>query len=283
MTNTARKYVVPETLTPRNFDRLADFIQGYSGIKMPPEKQTMLDGRLRKRMRILGIPDINDYCHYLFEEGGLDTEAVDLIDSVTTNKTDFFREPDHFQFLEKTGLPALSRLGRRQFKGWSSACSTGAESYTLAMVLEDFCAARPGMDYQILSTDLCTEVLKQALAGVYDNATVAPVPPAYRKRYMLQAKDPRRDAVRVHPAIRSKMSFARLNIMDSAYPVDRDMDLLFCRNMLIYFEKHVQARVLKKLCDHIRPGGYLFLGHSESIAGIDLPVDQVANTVFQRR
>lgn len=283
MHSTARNLVVPDTLTPRNFSRLADFIQGYSGIKMPPEKRTMLDGRLRKRMRSLGIQDINDYCHYLFEEDGLETEAVDLIDSVTTNKTDFFREPEHFQFLEKTGLPALARLGRRQIKAWSSACSTGAESYTLAMVLEDFCATRQGMDYQILSTDLCTEVLKQALAGVYDSATIDPVPTPYRKRYMLQARDPRRDAVRIHPSIRSKMSFARLNIMDPAYPVDRDMDLLFCRNMLIYFEKSVQAKVLRKLCDHIRPGGYLFLGHSESIAGIDLPVDQVANTVFQRR
>lgn len=283
MSSPARKLIVPDALTPQNFNRLADFIQGYSGIKMPAGKQTMLEGRLRKRMRVLGIHDINEYCDYLFEQQGLDAEAVDLIDNVTTNKTDFFREPDHFDFLEKTGLPALSRRGRRQIKCWSSACSTGAESYTLAMVLEDFCTVHPGMDYRILSTDLCTQVLSQALAGVYDGATIDPVPATYRKRYILQAKDPRRDAFRIHPVLRSKMTFARLNIMDRSYPIDRDMDLIFCRNMLIYFEKDVQAKVVQRLCDHIRPGGYLFLGHSESIAGIDLPLDQVANTVFQRR
>lgn len=283
MPSPARNLIVPDPLTTQNFNRLAEFIQGYSGIKMPVGKRTMLEGRLRKRMRVLGIDDINDYCDYLFEQQGLDTEAIDLIDIVTTNKTDFFREPDHFDFLEKTGLPALARRGRRQIKCWSSACSTGAESYTLAMVLEDFCSNHPGMDYRILSTDLCTQVLSQALAGIYDLATIHPVPATYRKRYLLQAIDSRRDAVRIHPDLRSKMTFARLNVMDDTYPVDRDMDLVFCRNMLIYFEKDVQAKVVRALCDHIRPGGYLFLGHSESIAGIELPVDQVANTVFQRR
>jgi len=283
MSSAARKFAEPQGLSARNFSRLAKFIQDYSGIKMPISKQTMLEGRLRRRMVALGFDDINDYCGYLFEEQGLDDEAVNLIDSVTTNKTDFFREPEHFTFLETTGLPGLIAKGRQKLKGWSSACSTGAESYTLAMVLEQFCAANRGVDYQILSTDLCTEVLDQAHYGVYDNATIAPVPLSLRKQYLLQARDRHLDEVRVVPAIRAKMTFARLNIMDATYPVDRDMDMLFCRNMLIYFEKDVQAQVLKRLCGHIRPGGYLFLGHSESVAGIDLPIDQVANTVFQRR
>ena len=283
MSNVARKLTEPEGLSARNFGRLAKFIQDYSGIKMPISKQTMLEGRLRRRMIALGFTDINDYCSYLFDEQGMGEEAVDLIDSVTTNKTDFFREPEHFAFLAKTALPAMVSQGRQKLKCWSSACSTGAESYTLAMVLEEFCAANRGVEYRILSTDLCTEVLDQAQLGIYDRATIAPVPLAMRKQYVLQAQDPRRDAVRVIPSIRAKMSFARLNIMDATYPVDRDMDLLFCRNMLIYFEKDVQAQVLTRLCNHIRPGGYLFLGHSESIAGIDLPLDPVANTVFQRR
>ncbi len=271
-----------DPLSVRNFGRLSEFIHAYSGIKMPAAKRTMLEGRLRRRMRAHGFSDVNEYCRYLFEDGGLDGEAVNLIDAVTTNKTDFFREPVHFDVLRETLLPKLASTGRNRIKLWSAACSTGAEPYTLAMVLDDFCEGRRSLDYSILATDICTEVLDQAVAGRFPEAMIEPVSMEQRRRYVMSDRNPASREVRIAPALRSKVAFARLNLMDATYPVDRDMDVVFCRNILIYFDKPTQAKVLQSLCNHLRPGGYLFLGHSESAAGVELPVRQVANTVFQK-
>ncbi|WP_304175593.1 protein-glutamate O-methyltransferase CheR [Phenylobacterium aquaticum] len=271
-----------DQLSPRNFTRLAELIQSYSGIKMPSNKRTMLEGRLRRRMRIVHIDNLNDYCSYLFEGDGLATEIIHLIDAVTTNKTEFFREPAHFRFLQTEALPALAASGRRAIKAWSAACSMGAEPYTLAMVLEEN-RKRSRQDYSILCTDLCTQVLAQAISGVFPEQMIEPVEMELRRRYVMRAKAADRGLVRIVPELRAKLSFARLNLMDQTYPVEADMDLIFCRNILIYFDKPTQSKVLSQLCNHLRPGGYLFLGHSESIVGIDLPVDQIANTVFQRR
>lgn len=282
-TQTAPALAQAEQLSARNFKRLAEFIHGYSGIKMPANKRTMLEGRLRRRMRATRIADVNDYCRYLFEDDGMSAEVIHLIDAVTTNKTEFFREPAHFQFMARQGLPALAAAGRREIKIWSSACSTGAEPYTIAMVMDEFCQARRGLDYSILCTDICTEVLDQAIAGIFSEQMIEPVQLERRQRYVMRAKDQSSGWVRIAPRLRAKLSFARLNLMDDAYPIDTDLDIVFCRNILIYFDKPTQAQVLSRLCDHLRPGGYLFLGHSESIVGIDLPVVQIANTVFQKR
>ena len=272
-----------EQLSSRNFQRLSTFIQDYSGIKMPANKRTMLEGRLRRRMRATRIADVNAYCHYLFEEDGMDAEVIHLIDAVTTNKTEFFREPAHFDFLINRGLPALAAKGKREIKIWSSACSTGAEPYTIAMVMDEFCAQHRGLDYSVLCTDICTEVLGQAIAGRFSEQMIEPVSTARRQRYVMRAKDTSRNEVRIKPHLRGKLAFARLNLMDDAYPVETGLDVIFCRNILIYFDKATQAKVLSRLCSHLAPGGYLFLGHSESIVGIDLPVTQIANTVFQKR
>lgn len=272
-----------EQLSTRNFQRLSTFIQDYSGIKMPANKRTMLEGRLRRRMRATRIDDVNAYCHYLFEENGLEGEAIHLIDAVTTNKTEFFREPAHFEFLAAKGLPALAAKGKREIKIWSSACSTGAEPYTIAMVLDEFCENQRGVDYSILCTDICTEVLDLAVAGRFSEQMIEPVSMDRRQRYLMRARDAARNEVRIKPHLRSKLAFARLNLMDDAYPVETDLDIIFCRNILIYFDKPTQAKVLSRLCNHLAPGGYLLLGHSESIVGIDLPVVQIANTVFQKR
>jgi chemotaxis protein methyltransferase CheR len=272
-----------DQLNAKNFKRLAEFIHGYSGIKMPSNKRTMLEGRLRRRMRATRIGNVNDYCRYLFEDDGMEAEVIHLIDAVTTNKTEFFREPAHFEFMAKRGLPALAATGRREIKIWSSACSTGAEPYTIAMVMDEFCRTHRNVDYSVLCTDICTEVLDQAIAGIFAEGMIEPVSMERRQRYVMRAKDRNSGQVRITPELRAKLAFARLNLMDDAYPIDTDLDVVFCRNILIYFDKPTQAKVLRRLCDHLRPGGYLFLGHSESIVGIDLPVVQIANTVFQKR
>ena len=269
-------------LTHADFMRLADFIYDYSGIKMPSGKKTMLEGRLRRRMRDTGYRTFRDYCDYLFEQDGLEEEAVQLIDVVTTNKTDFFREPRHFDYLTQVLLPEFTARGARRMRLWSSACSTGAEPYTLAMVMEDYCTRLAQMHYSILATDLSTDVLETAVRGIYAKELLEPTPADLRRRYVMDSVDRNRRDVRIHPSLRAKVGFARMNLMDQRYRVGDPMDVIFCRNVLIYFDKATQAAVLNRLCDCLVPGGHLFIGHSESILGADLPVKQVANTVFQK-
>jgi chemotaxis protein methyltransferase CheR len=271
-----------DSLSRANFQRLAEFIHGYSGIKMPPAKKTMLEGRLRRRLREHRMASFDDYCDYLFDDGGIESEAIHLIDVVTTNKTDFFREPAHFDFLVNKALPGLLKEGRKQVRIWSSACSIGAEPYTIAMLMDDFCREHRGLEYSILATDLCTQVLGDALLGIFPAAMIEPVPLALRQRHVLVARDRHRSVVRMAPHLRSRLSFARQNLMDAKYAAPSDLDMIFCRNLLIYFDKPTQSAVLKRLCSHLRPGGYLFLGHSETIVGVDLPVRTVSGTVFQR-
>lgn len=271
-----------DRLSKRNFDALARYIYDYSGIKMPVTKITMLEGRLRRRLRATGIATLDAYCDFLFERNGLATESTYLIDVVTTNKTDFFREPKHFDFISQTALPALISAGHTRLRLWSSACSTGAEPYTMAMVLQEFAAANREVDYRVLATDLSTDVLQVATRGIYPRDMVLPVPPDLQKKYVMVARDQTRGDVRISPRLRSKVGFARLNLMDTAYEVGDAMHVIMCRNVLIYFDKATQAKVLSRLCDCLLPGGYLFVGHSESVTGIPLPVRQVANTVFRK-
>ncbi|MBB3595518.1 chemotaxis protein methyltransferase CheR [Rhizobium sp. BK529] len=271
-----------DRISKRNFDKLARFIYDYSGIKMPPTKLTMLEGRLRRRLRATRHSSFDDYCDFLFNEGGLDQETVYLIDVVTTNKTDFFREAKHFEYMQMVALPTLVDSGVRMIRTWSSACSTGAEPYTMAMVLNEFAEGRNDVSYNVLATDLSTDVLQTARKGIYAEDLVAPVPRDLQKKYVMVAKQPGRREVRISPKLRSRVGFARMNLMDEKYAVGDAMHLIFCRNVLIYFDKQTQASVLTRLCDCLAKGGYMFIGHSESITGFDLPLKQVSNTVFQR-
>ena len=271
-----------DRISKRNFDKLARFIYDYSGIKMPPTKLTMLEGRLRRRLRATRHASFDDYCDFLFNEDGLEQESVYLIDVVTTNKTDFFREAKHFEYMQTVALPTLADSGVRTIRTWSSACSTGAEPYTMAMVLAEFVEGRSDLSYSVLATDLSTDVLQTARRGIYAEDLVAPVPRDLQKKYVMVAKQQGRRDVRISPKLRSRVGFARMNLMDEKYPVGDTMHLIFCRNVLIYFDKQTQAGVLTRLCGCLAKGGYMFIGHSESITGFDLPLKQVSNTVFQR-
>lgn len=265
-----------------DFERLAAFIYDTAGIKMPDNKATMLESRLRRRVRATGTGTITGYCDWLFEGGNLAGESTFLINAVTTNKTDFFREPRHFDYLTDTILPALVKAGTRSIRAWSAGCSTGAEPYTIAMLLDAFARDRHGPDYGILATDLDTDVLEAARRGIFHADMVEVVPPALHNQYIVAARTASRPEVRMVPELRAAIGFAVLNLMDREYRVGPPMDLIFCRNVLIYFDRPTQERVVRRLIDCLRPGGHLFLGHSESIAGIDLPLTAVANTVFQR-
>ncbi len=208
-----------DSLSPANFESLSEFIENYAGIKMPPSKKTMVECRLRRRAQALGMQSLQEYCAYLFEQGGLDTEAVNLIDAVTTNKTDFFREPKHFDFLVEEAIPALiaqAALARSPLKVWSAASSIGAEPYTLAMVLAEQRDTVPA--FSILATDISTQVLKIGAQAIFPEIMAHAIPEALRKRYLLRSKQGARDRVRIVPELRRTVRFQRLNLMETPYP-----------------------------------------------------------------
>lgn len=269
-----------DSLSKRNFARLANYIYEYSGIRMPPSKATMLEGRLRRRLRVTGHRSLEDYCRFLFDEDGLESESVYLIDAVTTNKTDFFREPQHFDFMCQVAVPQFIEGGKRTLRVWSSASSIGAEPYTIAMLLEEFRETH-GLEYGVLATDLSTDVLAVGHKGIYDESLLEPVPERLMRKYVLRANNRQERKVRMHPKLRSRIAWGRLNLMGDTYPVGNDMDMIFCRNVLIYFDKETQGRVLRKLASCLAPGGYLFVGHSETVSGFKLPLKQVAGTILR--
>ncbi|MCJ2126576.1 CheR family methyltransferase [Methylobacterium sp. J-077] len=272
-------------LSDRHFESVADLIQDRVGIQIPAAKRTMVEGRLRKRMRALDIESLSAYGRHVFDEGNLERELVHIIDCVTTNKTDFFREPAHFDQLRDELVPMLRRTGATQgrLKLWSAAASTGAEAYTLAMVLHDMAMAGQALDYAILGTDVSTEVLRVAADGIYPDDVLQAVPSHFRRRYVMHARDPGLKVGRIVPELRARVHFKHLNLMNAQYPVDHDIDVIFCRNVLIYFDKDTQRAVLSRLATHLQPGGFLVVGHSESMAGAGVPgLVQVSSTIFAR-
>ena len=274
-------------LTATDFQRISALIGEQVGIRLPPAKRLMVEGRLRKRIRSLQLANLRAYGDYLFRQEGLESELPFLINAVTTNKTDFFREPEHFELMEKLLVPDLlsRRTGERNplLKIWSAASSTGAEAYTIAMVLADMAAQRRDFRFAVLGTDISTDVLEQGRRAVYPAEMIAPVPPGMQSRYLMFGRRPGpRPKVRIVPELRRSVQFQRLNLMSSSYSIDCDVDIIYLRNVLIYFEKSDQAAVISRLIEHLRPGGYLLLGHSESMVGTTITMRQVAPAVFQK-
>lgn len=277
---------IKATISQQLFARLSDLIYAESGIKMPLSKKTMLEARLTRRLRAIGLSTFDAYANYLFSPEGIANELVHMLDCVTTNKTEFFREPQHFEYLVEHVLPDLiQRTGagmRRPLMVWSAACSSGEEPYTLAMILDEFSQHIAGFKYQILGTDISTRVLEKAKSAIYTEEQTATVPDVLRRRYLMRSKDRNKELVRIVPELRALVKFRRLNFMDGDFGMREKMDIIFCRNVLIYFDRPTQTKVVNRLCEHLISGGYLFTGHSETLNGMPLPLEAVANTVSRR-
>ena len=268
-------------LSVKDFARLSDFIYSRYGIKMPEAKHIMLQSRLQKRLRALQIPSFEQYVDFVFSPEGAN-EIVHMMDVVSTNKTDFFRESQHFDFLTQSVLPELFEQERQSvIKVWRAGCSSGEEPYTLAMVISEYISKHRGCDFSILGSDLSTIVLEKAVTAIYPEDRVDIIPLDLKKKYLLRSKDRTHPTVRIVPELRAKASFMRLNFMDDSYSAPSNFDIIFCRNVLIYFDRPTQEKVINKLCRHLRPGGYFFLGHSESVTGINVPLKQIMPTVFK--
>lgn len=268
-------------MTIRDFRRFSGFIEKNCGIRMPETKKSMLESRLQRRVRALGMRSFGEYGEFVFGPEGANGEIVRMIDQVTTNKTDFFREPFHFEYLYTRTLTEIARHNKK-IRLWSAGCSSGEEPYTLAMVLSEFAEKNGGFSYSILATDICLKALAKARQGIYEMERAEPIPLELKTKYMLKSKDRTKGLVRVAPELRAQVEFRNLNLINGDYGVEHPLDIIFCRNVLIYFEKSVQEKVINRFHRSLALGGYLFIGHSESINGLDVPLKLVAPTIYRK-
>lgn len=273
-------------MSDQDFRLVGEFIQKEYGIKMPLNKKVMLESRLLKRVRELDMASYEQYIEHVFSKEGIDKELINMIDVVTTNKTHFFRESDHFRFLAQHILPDLENhhsLGKKsKLLAWSAGCSTGEEVYSIAVTLSEFAKTNRGFDFLVFGTDVSTRVLKHARQGIYKTSKIDPISVRLKERYFLKSKDKSNELVKVVPELRDKVKLQRLNLMDRNFGFSAPMHLIFCRNVIIYFDRATQEKVLQRLCRNLAPGGYLVLGHSETLTNFDVALTYVAPTVYKK-
>jgi chemotaxis protein methyltransferase CheR len=275
------------SMTERDFDRFRDLIYQQCGIHLTSVKRTMLSSRLRKRLRVLGMGSFGEYYNYISGAKGGNGELVHMLDAVSTNKTDFFREPKHFDYLTKEVLPRMCRSGRwrpgRRLNVWSAGCSSGEEPYTIAMVLADFASRNRVGEFSILASDISTRVLDKARKGIYPDDVVGSVPVGLKRKYFMHGKGSQQGCCRVVPELRNTLQFGRINLNGGRhFGIKTPMDIIFCRNVIIYFDRDTQKRLFEKFYEQLVPGGYLFIGHSETLHGINDQFRAVAVASYQK-
>ncbi len=266
-------------ITDREFALFQGLILREAGIYLAPAKKALLVGRLTKRLRALGLTSFGAYYERIVDEDDR-SERVEMFDCISTNETHFFREPRQFDFLERQVIPRWKEQGPRALRIWSAGCSTGEEPYSLAMLLLHCFPAGTGRQIEILATDLSTRALARAEAAVWPIDKAEEIPFAYRRAFMLRGTASQEGKMKAAPEIRSLVRFERLNLNEEPYPVRGPFHLIFCRNVLIYFQTETKRKVIHRLLDALAPDGLLFLGHAESLNAVTDRVATVVPTVY---
>ena len=266
-------------LSEKDFAEFAKLVTERLGIRMPRVKLLMVQSRLISRLQDLELTSFSDYLDYLLNSSNTEQELRHFYDLITTNKTDFYREGVHFDFLINKILP---NHASGSLNVWSAGCSSGEEAYTIAIVLGDHSQCHPGFAYSILATDISQRSLKTAREAIYPENRIEPIPMVQRRRYLLRGKNTSSGLVRIGPELRARVSFKRLNLMDHSYALERCFEVIFFRNVMIYFDRETQMRVLTNICKYLRPGGHLFISLTESIIGGNLPLVQIAPSIFRK-
>lgn len=271
------------TLTAEQFADFSTLITTQLGIRMPEGKRVLLQSRLHRRIRELGMDSIDEYHRRFFSEPAMQaTELEHLLNLATTNKTDFFREPAHFDLLVDDVLPAWrKRPPSPVFRVWCAGCSSGEEAYTLAMTLLEQRLRQP-FEFSLLATDVCTRVLGIAREAIYSEAQAAPIPLPLKKKYLLRGRDPGSPQVRIAPEVRACVKFGQLNFLAPDFGLREMFDVIFFRNVMIYFDRPTQQQVVGRMCGNLRVGGSLFIAHSETLQGLPLPLRTVAPAMYRR-
>lgn len=275
------------TITDSEFKLFRDLIYRTVGISLSDAKRQLVQSRLRKRLIHHGLTTFRAYYDRLIAEGENSPEMGTFINCITTNKTDFFREAHHFEFVKNTIAPALIEQERQGLRPpcvqvWHAGCSTGEEPYTLGMTLAEIFP--PGGRWQVrqLASDIDTDVLAKAEAGIYDEERTQPIPAPLLKKYFLRGKGTQEGRYRVVSALRDRITFRQINLLASNWNIrpNARFDMIFCRNVIIYFDKPTQKRLIERYRQYLRPGGTLFIGHSESLLGISDAFDNLGHTIY---
>jgi len=250
-------------LSNSQFNKVAQIVHQFAGIKLGAGKEALVKARLMKRLRALRIDSFEDYMNHIENEEGRQ-ELSRMIDVITTNKTSFFREIEHFNFFREGILPELTD---QKMRFWSAACSSGEEPFSLAILLRDELPNIDSKDVRILATDISTAMLEKANDAVFRDETLQDLPVGTLKKYFVNVRKEWPRTYRLKDSVRAMVKFARLNLM-GPWPMKRTFNVIFCRNVMIYFDKITQERLIQRFWHLLEPGGYLFVGHAEGLSSI---------------
>lgn len=267
-------------LGDREFALLRDVVFRECVINLTERKKALMHSRLIKRLKALNIDNYKIYCEYL--KNNYQEELINLINCITTNKTDFFREPKHFNFLTKVAFPFFEQAGKDRIRVWSAGCSTGEEPYSIAITFAEYFKNKHMPDVKILATDIDTNVLKKAESGVYPGESIQELDESVLKRHFLKGKGSDQGMLVVKESIRNIISFRRLNLLDDSFPMKGVFDMIFCRNVIIYFDKCTKDKVIGKLFNYLSDDGYFFAGHSETLSGYPDRYSLIGNTIYRK-
>ncbi|MCW8853569.1 MAG: protein-glutamate O-methyltransferase CheR [Gammaproteobacteria bacterium] len=277
--NNTREYV----FTEKDFNKLRKIANSHTGIIVTDDKYDMYYARLVKRIRTLGLASFADYVKYL--DANMDSEFTPFIDSITTNLTSFFREPHHFEVMKSKIIPEISARpdAAQGIKVWSAGCSTGEEPYTLAItMLEGLEMVRPAPKVSILASDIDTTVLAKASRGIYEISRVEGLDSSIKRRWFFRGKGNNHGHVRVSPELQNILEFKQVNLMEKNWPMKNKFHIIFCRNVVIYFDKPTKMNLFHRYADQLVDGGYMILGHSESLQGMSDRFETIGKTVYKK-
>lgn len=271
-------------LSKKEFELFSKLVYDNIGITLGEAKKELVKSRLGKRLRVLNIPSFKEYYKFVTEEDK--EEIIHLFDAISTNKTSFFREKVHFDLLHSTVLPKLieqkAEEGDKEVRIWCAAASTGEEPYTLAITLSEFLQNSTGWGVKILGTDISTKVLDIAERGIYPTESLNGLDKKLISNAFLKGEGEQHGFVKVKPALRKMVTFKRFNLLNEHYPFKKKFDFVFCRNVMIYFDKGTQSGIVSRIYDNLRSDGYLFIGHAETLMGIDVPFKYIQPTVYYK-
>jgi len=268
-------------LDDKQFNLFREIIYREAGIKLSDMKKALVQSRLLRRLRELHIFSYDDY--YSFLQDNYTQEIINLINCITTNKTEFFREARHFDFMHQVVLPEYVKMKKKTLRIWSAGCSTGEEPYTIAITLLEFFKDMQMPDIKILATDIDTHVLELALDGRYKKEILEMLNVDMLRRYFLKGSDVNLGFYRVKDHVKKYIYFRRLNLLSDHYPMKNQFDIIFCRNVIIYFDKETQKRLFGKFYQYLKDDGYLFLGHSESLTDENNRFTFQGNSIYRKK
>lgn len=288
---TSMHYTRPTAMLPSDavpsdaaYAFLSELIHRHSRILLGPDKRSLVAGRLVRRLHVLALGSFDDYCDRL-RSTGADEEVGILIDLVTTNHTHFFREPAHFEYLASDVLPRLVRdlAGEgRECRIWCAAAASGEEAYSLAIVLAEQARVAPGLSWRVHASDISRRMLDRCRMAVYEAGRVRLPDTAWLPRYFRRGFGEREGRYRVKPDLRGHVDVERINLFQPAYQLRPGLDVIFCRNVMIYFDVDSRQELVQRLFEHLTPGGYLFVGHAESLLGLRHAFENVRPGVYRR-